>query len=418
MVRGGHRKHDDESELPEQVGRARERAGGDYFYERDALLVRSGDVDAARDQLGEHGVRVERTDHVEGLGIARLSIRARHEVPAIVDELRAAVTTPLRVSPNHVLGSCSHASAIPVTTPRPAPRRAPLYEEPGLPGDGVRVGVLDTGASDHAYFAGRCEFRVPDDVDEADADGDGKLDHAAGHGTFVAGLVLQHAPRATVVARRVPHEPSQAPRPSCTSDLRLASVLSAHPELGEVDVLSLSLGGYTHDGMGLVATEAALRDYLARNPDLVVVAGAGNDARSDPFFPAAFKFVVGVGALDESARRPACFSNHGWWVDAAAPGVGVHSTFLAYDGELAPPRNDTPRPCEGVLPDPPAGSREFDGWAHWDGTSFAAPQVAAAVAARLGAQRSSADAVYDVLHAPGTSRVPGLGTVVNPRSYP
>ena len=37
--------------------------------------------------------------------------------------------------------------------------------------------------------------------------------------------------------------------------------------------------------------------------------------------------VLGVGATRQDDQR-AAFSNYGWWVDAAAPGVGVDSTYL------------------------------------------------------------------------------------------
>lgn len=412
--RSGRRRH---RRLPAHLAEAGDRAVDGYAYEANVLVSHAADAAAIRQRLDELGVSVTGVEHLAGLSLERLRLDTKRPVPEIVDALRDAGDPPVRVAPDHVLGSCSHAAMAPVTAPRPAPALAPLWEQPDLPGAGVRVGVLDTGAVDHPYFGGRCDLR-PEDVDQPDADGDGKLDHDAGHGTFIAGLVLRHAPRATIVARRLSYEPSEAPRPSCVTDTRLAQQLMAHDDLRRVDVLVLSLGGYTHDGMGLIATEAALRDYLASNPDVVIVAAAGNDARSDPFFPAAYKFVVGVGALDGTARRPACFSNRGWWVDAAAIGEGVHSTFVTYEGKLAPHPRDAPPRCEGVLPDPPAGAQDFDGWAQWDGTSFAAPRVAAAIAARLGGQRHSADAVYEVLHAPGTSRVPGLGTVVNPRGYP
>ncbi|HUH08785.1 MAG TPA: hypothetical protein VML96_13375, partial [Egibacteraceae bacterium] len=55
----------------------------------------------------------------------------------------------------------------------------------------------------------------------------------------------------------------------------------------------------------------------------------------------------------------------------------------------------------------------FNGWARWDGTSFAAPHVAGAIAARISSGRSPSEAVFDVLHAPGSRRLPLLGAVVD-----
>lgn len=389
--------------------------------EPGVLLVHRADVRAVRGELEAAGVKIAaERELAEGIPVVRieLSTTKKGTVPGVLDQLHDSASAPLRVGPNTVLGTCSHGSMMPVTLPRPAPPRPALPEQPELPGEGVRVGVLDTGATDHPYFAGRCEFRPKEDEDHADVDEDSELDHDAGHGTFVTGVVLQHAPRATVVARRLDYEPDTAPRCSCTTDEKLATQLIANTELHDVDVLVLALGGHTYRDTGLVATEAALRARLADEPDLVIVAAAGNDARTDPVFPAAYPFVVGVGALDADGHRAACFSNRGWWVDAAAPGVGVHSTFVEWSGKVAAHPGEAPDACKGELPPQPSGKETYEGWAYWDGTSFAAPRVAAAIAARIGEGHRGPDAVFDVLHAPDVHRVAGVGAVVNPLRYP
>ena len=58
---------------------------------------------------------------------------------------------------------------------------------------------------------------------------------------------------------------------------------------------------------------------------LVIVAGAGNDGVTTPFYPAAFPNVIAVGAFDEDHKR-APFSNYGNWVDISAPGNAIMST--------------------------------------------------------------------------------------------
>jgi subtilisin family serine protease len=94
------------------------------------------------------------------------------------------------------------------------------------------------------------------------------------------------------------------------------------------------------------------------------VAAAGNDNRSDPFFPAARCNVIGVGALDRQGRK-ACFSNCGSWVDAWALGVEVESSFVGPDIHI-----------------PDGGGSGTEG-ARWSGTSFAAPRIAGALAAAM-----------------------------------
>lgn len=60
--------------------------------------------------------------------------------------------------------------------------------------------------------------------------------------------------------------------------------------------------------------------------DVVVVGSAGNLGSDQPRYPAAFPQVVGVAATDESDQR-AWFSSYGPWVDVAAPGSRVMTTY-------------------------------------------------------------------------------------------
>ena len=103
-----------------------------------------------------------------------------------------------------------------------------------------------------------------------------------------------------------------------------------------------------------------------------VVAAAGNAGLSRPFWPAAFKQVLAVGAVEERSGKwsRASFSNYGWWVDAAARGVNLASTFTREKTKCA----------QGTTPAPTDPTIAFDGWAAWDGTSFASPITAAVVA--------------------------------------
>jgi subtilisin family serine protease len=197
------------------------------------------------------------------------------------------------------------------------------------PGEGVATAVLDSGAAvDHAWFAGR----VAGDAEQAELDELGRLHCNAGHGTFVAGVLLAYAPGVRVGMHRV--FDSNWIVDDFTMAQRLRALASS-----DAQVLTMPFGGYTHDDLGMIASSAALRHLLERRPDLVVVAAAGNDATNKPYFPAADHRVIAVGAvqLDASGRwRRACFSNYGPWVDASAPGVNVLSTFLHYEGPMVP----------------------------------------------------------------------------------
>ena len=99
----------------------------------------------------------------------------------------------------------------------------------------------------------------------------------------------------------------------------------------------------------------------AWNAGVVIVAGAGNDGTTAPFYPAAFDNVISVAAFDEDHRRPS-FSNYGSWVDISAPGNVIMSTYpMAACGSSTTP-GDT-------------------GCYAWNtGTSMATPHVAGAAA--------------------------------------
>lgn len=71
----------------------------------------------------------------------------------------------------------------------------------------------------------------------------------------------------------------------------------------------------------------------ARSRNVVVVAAAGNDGRKEPVYPAASQGVVAVTATDASGTV-ASFSNHGDWVDLAAPGMGIVTTVRRAGGHV------------------------------------------------------------------------------------
>lgn len=61
--------------------------------------------------------------------------------------------------------------------------------------------------------------------------------------------------------------------------------------------------------------------------NIVLVAAAGNDGISDPFYPAAYTEVISVGATDENDVK-ASFSNFGNTIGVMAPGVNMYSTLI------------------------------------------------------------------------------------------
>ena len=90
------------------------------------------------------------------------------------------------------------------------------------------------------------------------------------------------------------------------------------------DIINLSLGSNFSS-----QTEQNTIDQ-ARNAGVIVIAAAGNDASSNPSFPAAYTGVVSVAATTIT-RTHASYSNFGPTIDVAAPG-GNSATDVNGDG--------------------------------------------------------------------------------------
>ncbi|MCD0451872.1 S8 family serine peptidase [Actinocorallia sp. API 0066] len=330
---------------------------------RDEVLVAEPDLARAEDLLRRWTAGRER-----GPGLTRLRLNRTARVDVCELSLLAR-ERGINVSPNHLVYGQPMWWTGPADRPRPAdPFPVP---EPGPSRRDVTVAVLDTGLDPHPWYSGADWFAEHEEEhrEVPDADLDYELDAQAGHGTFVAGVVLQRAPTARIVARRV------IGGDGVGDELQVINALHGL----KADVVNLSLGCHTFDDRPSPLLQQAI---AALGRATVVVACAGNTACDRPFWPAALKQVVAVAALDGADR--AWFSNHGWWVDAAAQGTAVRSSFVRFG--------------------------EFAGYATWSGTSFAAPVVAGMVAARVAEGLAPAEAADAVL-ASGPVR-PGLGTLV------
>lgn len=281
------------------------------------------------------------------------------------------------------------SSARPTTRPDAMPSQPPDDRRQ------VRIAILDTGwAMSHPPTEMVPDVDTTSDLhggDHPDEVGDGFLDPAAGHGTFIAGVIERIAPGCTLELIRTLSTYGDGDEAEI---VKVISELASRTDGTRPDFVNLSFGGYAPLGM------TALTDAIAKLQDAetIVVASAGNDATCRPMYPGALADVISVAALDDDGD-PALFTNYGPWVTACAPGVDVVSIF--YDGfDGAEPAVD------GVDED------KFDGWAVWSGTSFAAPRVVAELAKLVQAGASPQDAVEQLVTGPGLTRRPMLGTVV------
>lgn len=270
------------------------------------------------------------------------------------------------------------------------------------------VAVFDTGCGTHDWFA--YDVLVPPHLPGGEPIGidqpatdpeanpslalplDGIFDDVAGHGTFIAGIVLQECPDAQILPVRVADGNGVILENELIGALgRLLCLMETSDveQRRKVDVLNLSFS-YYHETPDDPKTVSEVTSLLARIRDhgCVVVCSAGNEATDRPTFPAALEAAqpdrhLSVGALNPANHSVALFSNVGAWVKTWAPGVSILSTLPdTFEGGLQAGTHDD---CHGHRRDTLDIDDFRGGFAVWSGTSFAAPVVSGKIAARIAA---------------------------------
>jgi hypothetical protein len=199
-------------------------------------------------------------------------------------------------------------------------------------------------------------------------DAEGRLVGIVGHGTFIAGQIAHVCPQAAITV--VGHRDNEVAVGNGADQHRLwASELSLAHSLWryrESDVIQCGFAFPTLDDQPSLPFTMAMTAVKAAHPGIAVVSPAGNEESRRRYWPAALDDVIGVAATKHDGGHRAWFSNWGPWVDCCAIGEGVRSTYIHWAGQV---EDEDPDLIE-----------DFDGWARWDGTSFAAPKVAGAIA--------------------------------------
>lgn len=323
-----------------------------------------------------------------------------YELPARVNEGRADVHATLEeldevmgegmARPDHILYVTpeGYGRLCPATEPDEPKGKGPLppLTNEASAGKGVRVSVVDTGwyadaatDTDTPWLATGVEGDL-ETVDPA------SIHPYAGHGTFVAGVVRCMAPATEIEVEGVLTKAGAVYESEITRELNEAMTDRDKP-----DLISISAGTHTRRNLGLLGFEAlaAYYDLTEGEGAVLVVAAAGNDASDRPFWPAAFDWVVSVGALNDDGS--VCdFSNVGPWVDVYAHGRDLVNAFPTGTYTCYEPAH-----ADEV--------RSFTGLAQWSGTSFATPIVTGAIAAYMSAHGVSARDARDALLSAGVS---------------
>lgn len=341
---------------------------------------------------------------------------ARLVTPLVVDRLSEIELSDdygtIDAIPNHVAWPSSHMHGASVAPPLAA---AKFGLPSGPAGRGVTIAILDNGVNErHEWLKGRLVYLGGR---SAATDGvwplanNGPMPAFYGHGTFLAGQVLQAAPRAIILPLRVIDQSGYL------NDIGLAKGIDRLPTSGPTapDIIVLALGGHVHDNTVFGATKVAISKHQLANPGCVFLASAGNEHTSDPVYPAAFANVTGVAALDPAGRL-ACFSNYNTtgqasWVNVGTLGVGLESAFVTADHVFPQPRNGStptatdPYPEVRCLGIPFNQDSTFKDYASLSGTSMSTGRLAGLVAAAAGAGTAKAALAQLIGGQPFDSRV-------------
>jgi hypothetical protein len=216
---------------------------------------------------------------------------------------------------------------------------APNPDREGI-GCHATVAILDTGMAWQArhdpWLGDVATATAPYDVDLLRTSGNAAdpLDFGAGHGTFVAGIVRQIAPAATIHVVRVLDSNGVG------LESEIAKGFARAVALGP-DVILCAFGGYAKGDAAPPVIEQAVADVPKST---VVIAAAGNERQDRrPIWPASCRGVEAIAAADSASdgslvvvqgeARRAWYSNWGPEVVYAAAGTW-RSSFVRVDERL------------------------------------------------------------------------------------
>lgn len=215
--------------------------------------------------------------------------------------------------------------------------------EYGAQGQGVRVGIIDSGCVSHADLTGK----IVGGYDYYNSDSD--FSDTYGHGTAVASIIAANANNGEGLVGMAPECELfilKAFEQKTTSIKKINNAIYGAIDSG-CDVINMSFG---FDEQYSEAMADAISD--AYDAGIIVVAAVGNNSGTALQYPAAYSTVIGVGSVDEDGSKSS-FSQYNESVFVCAPGGSVYTAL--YTG----------------------------GYSERSGTSFASPCVSGLVAQML-----------------------------------
>jgi subtilisin family serine protease len=251
----------------------------------------------------------------------------------------------------------------------------PAYSE--ARGQGIRVGVIDTGVGPHPYlshvtrigaFIGGTYDPSPDATNDVE-----------NHGTHVSGIIGARpvvgsrdfggiAAGTDLFVARV----FQAGHGANQGDI--ASAIEAMSGTHAVDLINLSLGG-PYSEIDLDAVLVALQQGT------LCICAAGNNSGGPVLYPAAYQQTVAVSGLGAPGTSPAG-STSSYNIPTAPDKFGTGGVFLASFSNIGP-QISVGAPGNAIISTVPVWNDDPAPYLAMDGTSMASPAATAAAAVRL-----------------------------------
>ena len=271
---------------------------------------------------------------------------------------------------------------------------APDSEMPSVPWRPQRppvIALLDSGVQSHRwlpgddpqFFVNATEYGwTAPDLDQPAAPPGLNPTHFYGshygHATFIAGLIRLKAPNARVLSMPVMNWAGKVRQCDVVNSLTwLAETHEVH-----VDIVLMAFGRQADPGDDDLGN---LRKAVEGLSQKRIVASAGNDDSDRTVYPAAFAAekglsVVSVGAFTTPTQR-APYSNYGPWVREWRRGTNLVSIMPLTTTVAVGASRVGEQPAAGLLGELDKGN----GYAWWNGTSFAAALYAAELANQMSA---------------------------------
>ncbi|MEO8209329.1 MAG: S8 family serine peptidase [bacterium] len=201
----------------------------------------------------------------------------------------------------------------------------------------VVIGIVDTGTDwDHPDLAGNIKYNYADPINGVDDDNDGYVDNFrgwdVGQGDNDPIVDNTHGSHVSGCADAITNNGAGVSSPGFRCKFLPVKISNAGALIAGYEGIKYAADhgcniiNCSWGGGGAGAFEQEIVVYATINKNALVVAAAGNDNVSTPFYPASLKYILSVASTNSSDTKSG-FSNYGNSIDVCSPGSSIYSTI-------------------------------------------------------------------------------------------